>query len=146
MRLSNTWNVTNTDYYRPVYHHTPLYGWMNDANGLTYKDGEYHLYFQYNPYGSKWGNMHWGHSVSRDLVHWQHLDPAIARDTMGHIFSGSTVVDVNNTAGFGKTPSLLTTLLRATTTGRLNVWLIAKTTAARSRNTKATPCCAPSTD
>ncbi len=102
MRLSDTFDTKNTDYYRPVYHHTPLYGWMNDANGLTYKDGEYHLYFQYNPYGSKWGNMHWGHSVSRDLVHWQHLSPAISRDPMGHIFSGSTIVDTRNAAGFGK--------------------------------------------
>ena len=102
LAVSDTFDTRNTDLYRPIYHHTPLYGWMNDANGLVYKDGEYHLYFQYNPYGSMWGNMHWGHSVSRDLVRWEPLPPAIARDTLGHIFSGCSVVDHLNSAGYGE--------------------------------------------
>ena len=88
--------------YRPLYHHTPPYGWMNDANGLFYKDGVYHLYYQYNPYACVWGNMHWGHSTSTDMVHWEHQPVAIWRDAYGHIFSGSSVVDYKNTAGFGE--------------------------------------------
>ena len=101
LKLSDTFDDANREAFRPFYHHTPVYGWMNDPNGMFYKDGEYHLYFQYNPYGSKWGNMHWGHSVSKDLVHWEHLAPAIARDTLGHIFSGSSIVDQENVAGYG---------------------------------------------
>lgn len=90
------------DKFRPVYHHTPEYGWMNDANGLFYKDGVYHLYYQYNPFAAVWGNMHWGHSTSTDLVHWEHQPVALYRDGYGHIFSGSSVVDYANTAGFGE--------------------------------------------
>ena len=101
MKLSDTFDPSHTDKFRPVYHHAPLYGWMNNANGLVYEDEEYHLYYQYNPYGSKWGNMHWGHSISKDLMHWEHLAPAIVRDTLGHIFSGSSIVDQENVAGYG---------------------------------------------
>ena len=102
MKLSNVWDVANTDFYRPSYHHTPSYGWMNDPNGMFYKDGVYHLCYQYNPYGSKWGNMHWGHAISRDLIHWKEVEPTIARDPMGHIFSGSAVIDKEGTAKYGK--------------------------------------------
>lgn len=100
--LSDTFNTNNVEPFRPVYHFTPSFGWMNDPNGMVYKDGVYHLFYQYNPYGSMWGNMHWGHTVSRDLVNWEQQPVALERDTMGHIFSGSSVVDKNNTAGFGE--------------------------------------------
>lgn len=88
--------------YRPIYHHSPLTGWMNDPNGMFYKDGEYHLYYQHNPYGNKWGNMHWSHSSSKDLVNWTNHSVVLAPDSLGTIFSGSAVVDKNNDAGFGE--------------------------------------------
>lgn len=102
IKLSDTFDSSNRETYRPVYHHTPMYGWMNDPNGMFYKDGVYHLYFQYNPYGSMWGNMTWGHSTSTDLTHWTYEGTAIVPDAWGAIFSGSCVVDKDNTAGFGK--------------------------------------------
>ena len=102
MSLSDTFDMTNREKFRPVYHHTPAYGWMNDPNGMFYKDGVYHLYFQHNPYGSTWGNMTWGHSTTTDLVNWNYEGLAIKPDAWGAIFSGSAVVDSDNTAGFGK--------------------------------------------
>lgn len=101
VKTSDKFDTTNREKFRPEFHHTPVYGWMNDPNGMFYKDGVWHLYFQYNPYGSQWENMSWGHSTSTDLIHWKFEGEAIVPDALGTIFSGSSVVDVNNTAGFG---------------------------------------------
>ena len=102
MKYSDTYDTANREHFRPLYHHTPVYGWMNDPNGMFYKDGVWHLYFQWNPYGSQWENMTWGHSTSTDLIHWEAQPTAIEADGLGTIFSGSAIIDKNNTAGFGK--------------------------------------------
>ncbi|MBR4271533.1 MAG: DUF4980 domain-containing protein, partial [Bacteroidales bacterium] len=102
MPQSDDFNTQNREKFRPEFHHTPVYGWMNDPNGMFYLDGVYHLYYQWNPYGSTWENMTWGHSTSKDLVNWTAEKPVLFPDALGAIFSGSCVVDKNNTAGFGK--------------------------------------------
>lgn len=88
--------------FRPQFHFTPEKNWMNDPNGLVYYDGEYHLFYQYNPFGNTWGHMSWGHAVSPDMVHWKHLPLALPEADGVMIFSGSAVMDLNNTSGFGQ--------------------------------------------
>ena len=102
MHYADAFTETLSEPYRPAYHHTPAYGWMNDPNGMFYKDGKWHLCFQWNPYASYWENMTWGHSSSTDLIHWTPEPTAITPDALGTIFSGSAVVDKTNSAGFGK--------------------------------------------
>lgn len=87
--------------HRPQFHFTPAANWMNDPNGLVYHKGDYHLFYQYYPDGNVWGPMHWGHAVTKDLMRWDHLPIALYPDSLGYIFSGSAVVDHNNTSGFG---------------------------------------------
>lgn len=98
---TDVFNRTNKEKFRPVFHFSPDYGWMNDPNGMFYKDGVYHLCFQYNPYGSTWENMSWGHATSNDLVTWRHEPDVLHRDGFGDMFSGGAIVDTNNDAGFG---------------------------------------------
>tara|TARA_R110002167_G_scaffold62963_1_gene177558 strand:+ start:2626 stop:3465 length:840 start_codon:yes stop_codon:yes gene_type:complete len=89
--------------YRPHFHFTPeAHYWMNDPNGLVYHNGNYHLFYQYYPNSTVWGPMHWGHAISKDLLHWEHKPIALYPDSLGYIFSGSAVIDKNNTSGFGK--------------------------------------------
>lgn len=97
----NTSNPIHTEHWRGRLHFSPQRHWINDPNGLVWLEGEYHLYYQYNPFGDQWGHMSWGHAVSTDLLHWQELPVAIPEDERVSIFSGSVIVDTHNTSGFG---------------------------------------------
>jgi fructan beta-fructosidase len=97
--LADTPEPLYREKYRPQFHFSPKKGWTNDPNGLVFYKGEYHLFFQHNPFDVKWGNMTWGHAISRDMVRWTQIENALEPDAMGTMFSGSAVVDWNNTAG-----------------------------------------------
>lgn len=98
---SEVTSVSFDEQYRPQFHFTPQKNWINDPNGLVYHDGEYHLFYQYNPFGDQWGHMSWGHAVSSDLMHWRELDVALPEEDGIMIFSGSAVIDKQNTSGLG---------------------------------------------
>lgn len=98
---SGSLNGVYNEKFRPQFHFTPALNWMNDPNGMVYHNGEYHLFYQYNPYGDRWGHMSWGHAVSKDLAYWEHLPIALEEENNVMIFSGSAVVDKENTTGFG---------------------------------------------
>jgi fructan beta-fructosidase len=100
--LSQTSKFNKDEVYRPQIHFSPKAHWINDPNGMVYYNGTYHLFFQYHPYSSIWGPMHWGHATSKDMIHWKEQPIALYPDSVGTIFSGSAVVDKNNTSGFGK--------------------------------------------
>lgn len=122
--------------YRPTVHFSAARGWINDPNGLVYYNGTYHMFFQHNPAGNKWGNMHWGHAISNDLIHWDEQDSALFPDDMGTMFSGSGIVDYKNVTGL-KTNENDVILLFYTAAGNNNLI---------SKGKKFTQCIAYSTD
>lgn len=99
---ANAQSLNNETLYRPAFHFTPQNGWMNDPNGMIFLNGQYHLFYQHYPDATVWGPMHWGHATSKDLVKWQHQPIALFPDSIGMIFSGSAVLDKNNTSGLGR--------------------------------------------